>query len=78
MLSEVRKEFVPIVIVIDLLFVWSWLILTGTSVPPNVDTLVTAVVVFYFGTRTGAAAATRALNGYYKTGDTTGETGTDH
>ncbi len=63
MLKALRDELVPIVIVVDLLGVWSFLIVTGQVVPPNVDTLVTAVTVFYFGSRTGAAAAARAING---------------
>lgn len=62
-IAELRKELVPIIIVVDLLAVWSFLIITQQAIPDNVDTLVTAVVVWYFGSRTGAAAATRALNG---------------
>ncbi len=75
MLAEIRKEIVPIIIVLDLLIVWSILTLTGDTMPPAVDTLVTAVVVFYFGNRSGSAAAARALNGYYNAGQTPGTGG---
>lgn len=63
MLAEIRKELIPILIVIDLLAVWSFLTIVGREIPGQVDTLVSVVVAFYFGSRTGAAAATRALNG---------------
>jgi hypothetical protein len=63
MIKALRDELVPIIIVVDLLAVWSFLIVTGQAIPDNVNLLVTAVTVFYFGSRTGAGAATRALNG---------------
>lgn len=62
-IAELKRELVPIIIVLDLLGVWSYLIVSGQVIPPQVDTLITAVVVFYFGSRTGGAAAARAING---------------
>lgn len=63
MLLAIRQEIVPVIIVVVLLAVWTVLQLRGGMVPDDVKTLVTAIVTFYFGARTGGAAAARALNG---------------
>lgn len=66
MLGSIRQELLPIVIVIVVLGVWASLQLGVSEVPDDVQTLATAVVMYYFGTRTGGSAAARALNGYYQ------------
>lgn len=63
MLGEIRKEVVPILITAVLLAAALRYWLTGEQIPDDLSILVTAVTMFYFGSRTGASAATRALNG---------------
>jgi hypothetical protein len=73
-MTEIRQEILPIVIVAALLAgaLRYWLL--GMGVPDDLQTLVTAVTMFYFGSRTGAAAATRAINGSI----VAAHTGTEH
>lgn len=63
MLRELQKELIPTFIVLVLLSAALRYWLTDTLIPDDLSTLVATVVAFYFGARTGASAATRALNG---------------
>lgn len=63
MIAAIRNELVPIIIVAALLAAALRYWLSGASLPDDLSVLVTAIVSLYFGSRTGAAAATRALNG---------------
>lgn len=64
MWKEVQRELIPTVIVLVLLLAALRYWLGNVPIPDDLSILVTAVVTFYFGARTGASAATRALNGH--------------
>lgn len=63
MLAEVRKEVLPMLIVVALFVAALRYWLASVPIPDDLSILLTSVVMFYFGTRTGQAAASRALNG---------------
>lgn len=62
-LREIQKELIPTIIVLVLLAAALRYWLADITIPDDLSTLVATVVAFYFGARTGASAATRALNG---------------
>lgn len=62
-LIELQKELIPTIIVLVLLAAALRYWLGDLPIPDDLSTLVATVVAFYFGARTGANAATRALNG---------------
>ncbi len=63
MLSQLKNEIIPIMIVAALLAAALRYWLALLSMPDDLSVLMTAIVAWYFGSRSGAAVATRALNG---------------